>query len=282
MGVIIDGKAEASKLKEEIKAFVEERKNLSKRVPCLTAIIVGADGGSIFYCNNQRKLCNQLGVDYRLIELEENISETRLINVIEDLNNSNEVDGIILQLPMPRHINEKLVTSKISFEKDVDGLTDINMGKFYKGDECFVPCTPQSIIHLIKSTGFNIEGKNAVVIGRSNIVGKPVAQLLLKENATVTICHSKTKNIIDICKQADILVCALGKPRFVSQEFLKEGAIVIDVGTSMVEGKITGDVQFDKIIDKDVYITPVPGGVGALTTTILIKNTCEAFKKNVY
>lgn len=282
MGVIIDGKAEASKLKEEIKTFVEERKNLGKRVPCLTAIIIGADGGSIFYCNNQRKLCNALGVDYNLIELAENTSEAEVIKIIEELNNSNEVDGIILQLPMPKHIDEKLVTSKISYKKDVDGLTDINMGKFYKGDECFVPCTPQSIIHLIKSTGINIEGKNAVVIGRSNIVGKPVAQLLLKENATVTICHSKTKNIIDICKQADILVCALGKPRFVSEDFIKDGAIVIDVGTSMVEGKITGDVQFDNIIDKDVYITPVPGGVGALTTTILINNTCEAFKKNVY
>lgn len=282
MGIIIDGKVEASKLKEEIKDYVEERKDSNKRVPCLTAILVGADGGSIFYCNNQRKLCNQLGVDYKLIELEENISEAQLINTIEDLNNSNEVDGVILQLPLPKHINEKLVTSKISFQKDVDGLTDINMGKFYKGDECFVPCTPQSIIHLIKSTGFSIEGKNAVVIGRSNIVGKPVAQLLLKENATVTICHSKTKNIKDICNNADILVCALGKPGFVSAEFIKNGAIVIDVGTSMVEGKITGDVQFNNVIDNDVYVTPVPGGVGALTTTILIKNTCEALEKNVY
>jgi methylenetetrahydrofolate dehydrogenase (NADP+) / methenyltetrahydrofolate cyclohydrolase len=282
MGVIIDGKAEAGKLKDKIKSFIEEGKSKNKRVPCLTAIIVGKDGGSIFYCNNQRKLCNQLGVDYKLIELEENISEVELVKTIEDLNNSNEVDGVILQLPLPKHINEKLVTSKIRFEKDVDGLTDINMGKFYKGDECFVPCTPQSIIHLIKSTGFTIEGKNAVVIGRSNIVGKPVAQLLLKENATVTICHSKTKNIKEICKQADILVCALGKPKFISAEFIKQGSIVIDVGTSMVEGKITGDVQFDNVIEKDIYITPVPGGVGSLTTTILIKNTCEAFRKNVY
>lgn len=282
MGIIIDGKAEASKLKEEIKAFAEKRKQANKRVPCLTAILVGKDGGSIFYCNNQRKLCNQLGIDYKLIELDENVSETELIDTIEDLNQSNDVDGLILQLPLPKHINEKLVTSKISYEKDVDGLTDINMGKFYKGDKCFVPCTPQSIIHLIKSTGICIEGKNAVVIGRSNIVGKPVAQLLLKENATVTICHSKTKNITEICKNADILVCALGKPSFVSEEFVKDGAVVIDVGTSMVEGKITGDVQFDSVIEKDVHITPVPGGVGALTTTILIKNTCEASKKNVH
>ncbi|MFL0268388.1 bifunctional 5,10-methylenetetrahydrofolate dehydrogenase/5,10-methenyltetrahydrofolate cyclohydrolase [Candidatus Clostridium radicumherbarum] len=282
MGKIIDGKAEAAKLKEEIKNFVLKKKEENKRLPCLTAILVGKDGGSIFYCNNQRKLCDQLGVLYKLIELEESTSEAELINVIEELNNSKDVDGLILQLPLPKHINEKVVTSKISFEKDVDGLTDINMGKFYKGDECFVPCTPQSIIHLIKSTGVSIEGKNAVVIGRSNIVGKPVAQLLLKENATVTICHSKTKNIKDICKNADILVCALGKPGFVSEEFVKDGAVVIDVGTSMVEGKITGDVQFNSIIEKDVYITPVPGGVGALTTTILIKNACEASKKNVY
>lgn len=282
MGIIIDGKAEAAKLKEEIKDFVLKRKNTDKRVPCLTAILVGSDGGSIFYCNNQRKLCNQLGVDYKLIELKDSTSEAELINIIGELNNSRDVDGLILQLPLPKHINEKLVTSKISFEKDVDGLTDVNMGKFYKGDDCFIPCTPQSIIHLIKSTGIEIEGKTAVVIGRSNIVGKPVAQLLLKENATVTICHSKTKNIKEICKNADILVCALGKPRFISAEFIKDGAIIIDVGTSMVEGKITGDVQFDNIIEKDVHITPVPGGVGALTTTILIKNVCEASKKNVY
>lgn len=282
MGVIIDGKAEASKLKEEISLYVEERKKSNKRVPCLTAILVGADGGSIYYCNNQRKLCNQLGVEYKLIQLEITTTEHELINVIDNLNNSNEVDGVILQLPLPKHINEKLVTSKISFEKDVDGLTDINMGKFYKGDECFIPCTPQSIIHLIKSTGCSIEGKNAVVIGRSNIVGKPVAQLLLQENATVTICHSKTKDLINICKQADILVCALGKPRFITEEYIKEGSVVIDVGTSMVEGKITGDILFDKVKEKDVYVTPVPGGVGAMTTTILIKNTCEALKKNVY
>lgn len=282
MGVIIDGRAEAAKLKEEIREFVQKRRDSGNRVPCLAAVLVGADGGSIYYCNNQRKLCSELGVLYKLIQLEENTSEAELITVLDELNNSKETDGVILQLPLPGHIDEKLVTSRINYKKDIDGLTDINMGKFYKGEQCFVPCTPQSIIRLIKSTGCSIEGKNAVVIGRSNIVGKPVAQLLLKENATVTICHSKTKNLKEICKTADILVCALGKPRFITEEYIKDGAVVIDVGTSMVEGKITGDIRFEEVIEENVHITPVPGGVGAMTTTILIKNACEALEKNVY
>ena len=188
----------------------------------------------------------------------------------------------MLQIPLPEGINEKNITPKISYKKDVDGLTDINTGRFFKGEEAFIPCTPQSIISLIKSTGCEIKGKNAVVLGRSNIVGKPAAQLLLNENATVTICHSKTKSLESICRNADILVCAIGKPGFVNGSFVKEGAIVIDVGTTMVNGKITGDVVFDDVISKASYVSPVPGGVGAMTTTILIKNTCEAYKKNVY
>jgi len=179
-------------------------------------------------------------------------------------------------------LDEKLITSELSYTKDVDGLTDINLGKFYKGEQSFIPCTPQSILHLIKSTGCDIQGKNAVIVGRSNIVGKPTAQLLLNENATVTICHSKTIDLKEVCRKADILVCALGKPEFITDEYVKEGAIVIDVGTTMVEGKVKGDVCFNDVIYKAKYVTPVPGGVGSMTTTMLIKNTCEAMIKNAH
>lgn len=282
MGKIIDGKEEAKKLKEGIKSFIQDRLNSGLRVPCLATILVGDDGGSIAYINNQVKLCNTLGLQARPIFLDKDISQENLINVILELNNDANVDGIMMQVPLPRHLNEKQISSMLSYNKDVDGLTDINMGKFYKGEECFVPCTPRSVMHLIKGTGFTIEGKHAVVVGRSNVVGKPVAQLLLGENATVTICHSRTKNLAEVCRSADILVCALGKPGFITKDFIKEGAVVIDVGTSMVEGKIKGDVVFEDAMEKAAFVTPVPGGVGAVTTTLLLKNTCEAMMRNVY
>ena len=181
---------------------------------------------------------------------------------------------------MPKHINEKRVINEICHDKDIDCLTIESQGRLYMGVEGFLPCTPNSVITLLKSLNVNLEGKEVVVLGRSNIVGKPVAQLLLNENATVTICHSRTKNLKEVCKRADILVVAIGKPKFVDDSYVKDGAIVIDVGTSSVEGKITGDVDFEKVIDKAAFVTPVPGGVGALTTTLLLKNVCEALKKN--
>ena len=282
MGTIIDGRAAAKVLKEDIKQFVEHAKADILRVPCLATVLVGSDGGSIYYVNNQKKLCDELGVENRHILLDESITELELLDIIKSLNEDHNVDGIILQLPLPKHLNEKEITSKLSYKKDVDGLTDINLGKFYKGENSFIPCTPQSIIHLIKGTEVTMQGKHAVVVGRSNIVGKPVAQLLLNENCTVTICHSKTTNLKELCSTADILVCALGKSEFITEEYIKEGAIVIDVGTSMVNGKIKGDVCFDAAMSKADFVTPVPGGVGAVTTTMLIKNTCEAMKKNVY
>ncbi|ERI91333.1 tetrahydrofolate dehydrogenase/cyclohydrolase, NAD(P)-binding domain protein [Clostridiales bacterium oral taxon 876 str. F0540] len=281
MGMIIDGKTIAEKYRKDIIKFTEEKKNNSLRVPCLATILVGEDGGSLSYANNQKKLCEKLGLINRQIIVESSVKEDKLIEIIEELNSDCNVDGIIVQLPLPGHINEKTVTSHISSKKDVDGLTDINTGKFYKGEDCFVPCTPQSILNLIKTTGCEIKGKHAVIVGRSNIVGKPAAQLLLNENATVTICHSKTTDLKEVCKTADILVCALGKPNFITKEYIKEGAVVIDVGTSMVNGKLTGDICFDEVIDVAGFLTPVPGGVGALTTTMLIKNTCEAMIKNV-
>lgn len=198
---------------------------------------------------------------------------------MEELNNDKDIHGIMLQVPLPKHINEKKVVNKISPLKDIDCLSSESVGKLYLGEEGFIPCTPNSVVTLLKSLNIDLCGKNAVVLGRSNIVGKPVAQLLLNENCTVTICHSRTKELKEVCSKADILVVAIGKPKFIDDSFIKEGAIVIDVGTSSFEGKITGDVDFEKVIDKAEYVTPVPGGVGALTTTLLIKNACEASMK---
>jgi methylenetetrahydrofolate dehydrogenase (NADP+)/methenyltetrahydrofolate cyclohydrolase len=280
MGQIINGKEVATNIKEDIKNFINERAKRNMRLPKIASILVGNDGGSIYYMNNQEKVATSLGLFFKKVILEANIKENDLINTIYELNNDKDVDGIILQLPLPKHIDEKKVIGALSVKKDIDCLTVQSQGKLYMGDQGFLPCTPNSVITLLKSLKITLEGKEVVVLGRSNIVGKPVAQLLLNENATVTICHSRTKSLKEVCKRADILVVAIGKPKFVDDTFLKSGAIVIDVGTSSVEGKITGDVNFDKVIDKASYVTPVPGGVGALTTTLLIKNACEALKNN--
>lgn len=280
MGQIINGKNIAVNIKEDIKKFVQERAKNNKRLPKIASILVGDDGGSIYYMNNQEKVATSLGVLFNKVILGDNIQEKDLINKIHELNEDKEVDGIILQLPLPKHIDEKKVISQISVKKDIDCLTVESQGKIYMGEAGFLPCTPNSVVTLLKSAEISLEGKETVVLGRSNIVGKPVAQLLLNENSTVTICHSRTQNLKEVCKRADILVVAIGKPKFVDDSFIKEDAVVIDVGTSSVEGKITGDVDFDKVINKASYVTPVPGGVGALTTTLLIKNACEALKNN--
>ncbi|GAA0121320.1 MAG: bifunctional methylenetetrahydrofolate dehydrogenase/methenyltetrahydrofolate cyclohydrolase [Clostridium argentinense] len=281
MGMKIDGKKIATTHRENIRAKIDEKTSIGVRNPSMVAVLVGNDGGSISYMKNQQKLSETLGVKYNSLILDETITQEELIDKIRELNDDNTVDGIILQLPLPKNFNEKEVTSAICANKDIDGLTDINTGRLYKGEKCFIPCTAKSIIELIKYIENDIKGKNAVVIGRSNIVGKPVAQLLLNENATVTICHSKTKDLKEVCKRADILVAAIGKPGFVTKDFVKEGAIVIDVGTTMVDGKIKGDVLYDEVIEVASHVSPVPGGVGAMTTTMLLKNTCEAWNKNV-
>ncbi|MEG1870515.1 MAG: tetrahydrofolate dehydrogenase/cyclohydrolase catalytic domain-containing protein, partial [Peptostreptococcaceae bacterium] len=229
--------------------------------------------------NNQEKMAKLLGVDFDKILFPSTISEEELINEIVSLNRREDISGIILQLPLPKSMDEKKVISTISSSKDIDCLTYENIGKLYMGEDSFTPCTPNSVIQILKSLDITLEGKRAVIVGRSNIVGKPLSTLMLKESCTVTVCHSKTKNLKDICKEADILISAIGKPKYINDEFVKNGAIVIDVGTSSVNGKITGDIDFDKVVDKASYITPVPGGVGALTTTLLIKNSCEAIGK---
>ncbi|MCB2340857.1 bifunctional 5,10-methylenetetrahydrofolate dehydrogenase/5,10-methenyltetrahydrofolate cyclohydrolase [Clostridium estertheticum] len=282
MGIRVNGKLIVETYRDEIKNIIKDGVDRGLRVPSIKTILVGSDGGSLSYVRSQNNLCNKLGISYACTQLEQDISQKDIIDIIEKFNEDNSVDGIIIQLPLPKNLNEKEITSKISYKKDIDGLTDVNMGRFYKGDKSFIPCTALGVIEMIKNTGCNIIGKHAVVIGRSNIVGKPVAQLLLNEDATVTICHSKTMNLKEVCKTADIIVAAIGKPGFVTSELIKEGAIVIDVGTTMIDDKITGDVNFDDVINHASFVTPVPGGTGLMTTTMLIKNACASWRDNVY
>lgn len=280
MNKIINGREVSKSIKESIKSFVENRIKENKKVPKMASILVGNDDGSKYYLNSQEKIATSLGVLFDKIILDENIKEEDLLSEIHRLNNDESIHGIMIQLPMPKHIDEKKVINLISPKKDIDCLTYENVGKLYLGEDTFLPCTPNSIITLLKKYNVDIEGKEVVILGRSNIVGKPAFEMFLNENATVTICHSRTKNLKEICKRADILVVAIGSPKFITSEYVKNGAIIIDVGTSSFEGKITGDVDFDSVLDKASLITPVPGGVGALTTTLLINNVCEAAKKN--
>jgi methylenetetrahydrofolate dehydrogenase (NADP+) / methenyltetrahydrofolate cyclohydrolase len=280
MSNIIDGRLIANNIKSEIKEFIKVRIENGKRKPMIASILVGDDRGSLFYISSQEKLALSLGCNFKKLILGKDISESRLINIIKDLNENNEVDGIILQLPLPKGFNEKKIINKISYQKDIDCLTYINQGKFYFGEGEILPCTPNSIVTLLEKSGVDLEGKNVTIIGRSNIVGKPVAQLLLSKNATVTICHSKTRNLKEITRKADVVVVAVGKPKFLKKDYITENTILIDVGTSSVNGKITGDIDFEEVSKVAKLITPVPGGVGALTTTLLIKNACEALERN--
>ena len=257
MDKILSGKTVAIDIKGQIKSYTEELKASGKSLK-ISSILVGDDGGSVYYQNFQEKLANNLGIDFEKIKLDESISEENLKLKIEELNK-----------------DERAVTNLIDADKDLDCLSEVSVGRFYKGEKCFMPCTPNSVITLLKAYNIEIEGKEVVIIGRSNIVGKPLFQMFLNENATVTVCHSRTKNLKEVCKRADILVVAIGRANFIDSSYVREGAVVIDVGTSEVNGKITGDVNFDDVYDKASLITPVPGGVGSLTTTLLLKNVCK-------
>ncbi len=274
MDKILSGKTVAIDIKGQIKSYTEELKASGKSLK-ISSILVGDDGGSVYYQNFQEKLANNLGIDFEKIKLDESISEENLKLKIEELNKDDSVNGIMLLLPLPEHIDERVVTNLIDADKDLDCLSEVSVGRFYKGEKCFMPCTPNSVITLLKAYNIEIEGKEVVIIGRSNIVGKPLFQMFLNENATVTVCHSKTKNLKEVCKRADILVVAIGRANFIDSSYVREGAVVIDVGTSEVNGKITGDVNFDDVYEKASLITPVPGGVGSLTTTLLLKNVCK-------
>ena len=274
MDKILSGKTVAIDIKGQIKNYTEELKASGKSLK-ISSILVGDDGGSVYYQNFQEKLADNLGIDFEKIKLDESISEENLKLKIEELNKDDSVNGIMLLLPLPKHIDERAVTNLIDADKDLDCLSEVSVGRFYKGEKCFMPCTPNSVITLLKAYNIEIEGKEVVIIGRSNIVGKPLFQMFLNENATVTVCHSRTKNLKEVCKRADILVVAIGRANFIDSSYVREGAVVIDVGTSEVNGKITGDVNFDDVYEKASLITPVPGGVGSLTTTLLLKNVCK-------
>ena len=278
MSNIIDGKALSASLKEEMKGRVESLKAEYGRVPCLAVIIVGDNPASRSYVRGKIKATEVTGMDSRLIELPEDISEEKLLGVIGGLNADAAVDGILVQLPLPGHIDEDAVIDAISIEKDVDGFHPQNVSRLWLGRPCIVPCTPKGIIRMIETTGVGIAGKKAVVVGRSNIVGKPVAKLLLDRNATVTIAHSRTADLPAVCREADILVVAVGRPGMVDGSMIKEGAVVIDVGINRTaEGKLVGDLDFASASEVAGWITPVPGGVGPMTITMLMENTIECF-----
>ncbi|EAD5530704.1 bifunctional methylenetetrahydrofolate dehydrogenase/methenyltetrahydrofolate cyclohydrolase FolD [Listeria monocytogenes] len=279
MGEIIDGKKLAKEIQEKVTREVAELVKEGKQ-PGLAVVLVGDNQASRTYVRNKQKRTEEAGMKSVLIELPENVTEEKLLSVVEKLNEDKTIHGILVQLPLPEHISEEKVIDTISFDKDVDGFHPVNVGNLFIGKDSFVPCTPAGIIELIKSTGTQIEGKRAVVIGRSNIVGKPVAQLLLNENATVTIAHSRTKDLPQVAKEADILVVATGLAKFVKKDYIKPGAIVIDVGMDRDENnKLCGDVDFDDVVQEAGFITPVPGGVGPMTITMLLANTLKAAKR---
>lgn len=277
---IIDGKRLAEKIRNEL-ALEVKKLVLCGVTPGLAVIIVGDDPASKTYVKNKRAACKEAGIAEFSHELPTKTTENELMDLIKKLNTDKSVHGILVQLPLPGHIDEKRVLLTISPEKDVDGFHPMNVGLLTIGEKCLVPCTPSAVIALIESTGIDISGKKAVIIGRSNIVGKPTALMLLKQNATVTICHSKTKNIADEVGSADIVVAAMGKPLFIKGSWIKKGAVVIDVGINRRNGKIIGDVEFDEAAKRAAAITPVPGGVGPMTIAMLLRNTVEAAKCNI-
>ena len=277
---IIDGKAVSASVRERIKNEVESLKKGGKETG-LAVIIVGNDPASKVYVNNKKKGCAEVGINSYEYALPEETTTEELLTLINKLNGDSKVDGILCQLPLPKHIDEKTVINSIAPEKDVDAFHPVNTGHIMIGDYSFLPCTPAGIIEMLKFYNIEISGKECVVIGRSNIVGKPMAMLLLQNSGTVTVCHSKTQNLAEVTRRADILVAAVGKANFVTTDMVKDGAVVIDVGMNRnAEGKLCGDVDFEEVKDKCSFITPVPGGVGPMTITMLLNNTLTASKNN--
>jgi methylenetetrahydrofolate dehydrogenase (NADP+)/methenyltetrahydrofolate cyclohydrolase len=290
---LIDGKKIAAEIKQEIALEVEKIVSGGKKRPHLAAILVGHDGGSETYVANKVKSCEEVGFNSSLIRFEDDVTEAELLAKVEELNNNKDVDGFIVQLPLPKHISENKVIDAIDYKKDVDGFHPINTGRLLKGMPCFVSATPFGIMELLKRYQIDTAGKHCVVLGRSNIVGRPISILMsLKGNpgdATVTVCHSKTHNLKQICLSADIIIAAIGIPEFLKGNMVKEGAVVIDVGTTRVKSdhtksgwKLKGDVNFEEVAPKCSYITPVPGGVGLMTIVALLKNTLLAANKEIY
>ena len=269
---IIDGKKIADKILNELKSKIKN----SKQKPGLALVLIGNNPASEIYVNFKEKTCKEVGFYCERFNLDKNISELDLLKLINDLNQKPILHGILVQLPLPKHINEHLITNSILPHKDVDGFTSLSLGNLMSENTILAPATARAVLHLIESAGTGIEGKNAVVVGRSNIVGKPVAIMLLEKNATVTICHSRTKNLAEHTRKADILVVAVGKPRLITKDMVKENAVVIDVGINRVYNKIVGDVDFENVKEVAGFITPVPGGVGPMTIAMLMENTLKA------
>ena len=277
MAIILDGKALAQKIRSDLKGKVEllKEKNIQ---PKLAVIMVGNDSSSKIYVRNKSKACEEIGIAYEEFLLDEDIEMEELLDLINELNNRKDINGILLQSPIPQHLDINEAIKAISPKKDVDGFHPVNIGKLVLNQDGFISCTPYGIIRLLEEYDIEFEGKRAVVIGRSNIVGKPMMLSLLNKNATVTICHSKTKNLSEITKEADILICAIGKPKYIKENFVKNGAVVVDVGINRdpQTGKISGDVDFDTVSEKASYITPVPGGVGPMTIAMLMENLVKS------
>ena len=280
--VLMDGKALSQKIRNQIKVEVESIKNNNVGiVPGLAVVLVGNDPASEIYVRNKEKACAEVGFTSKKIVLEDTVSEEELLSVIDNLNNDNSIHGILVQLPLPAHINKDRVIDSIATEKDVDIFKTDSMGKLFEGVHCIAPCTPSGIMALLDEYNIDLEGKHCVIVGRSNIVGKPIAMMLMQRNATVTICHSKTKNLKDFCKMADVIICAVGKTNLITDDMIKDDVVIVDVGINRNEqGKVCGDVNIEnkKLVS---YMTPVPGGVGPMTITMLLKNTLELFKNSL-
>ena len=292
MYTLIDGKATATAIKQQIADEVKEMVAKGAKRPCLAAVLVGHDGGSETYVKNKVIACEQCGFESRLIRYEDDVTEEELLACVAKLNNDPQIDGFIVQLPLPKHIDEQKIIMAIDYRKDVDGFHPINVGRMVIGLPCFVSATPLGIMTLLQHYHIETSGKKCVVLGRSNIVGKPMAQLMMQKpygDATVTVCHSHTKDIKAECREADIIIAAIGRPDFVTADMVKEGAVIIDVGTTRVPDatkkkgfRLNGDVKFDEVAPKCSFITPVPGGVGPMTICSLMKNTLAAAKKEYY
>jgi methylenetetrahydrofolate dehydrogenase (NADP+)/methenyltetrahydrofolate cyclohydrolase len=291
--ILIDGKKVSAEIKAEIALEVDELKARRQKIPHLAAVLVGHDGASETYVAGKVRACSEVGFKSTLIRYEEDVKEDVLIHTVHELNNDDDIDGFIVQLPLPVHISEQKIIEAIDYRKDVDGFHPVNLGRLVIGLPCFVSATPAGIIELIRRYQIPTSGKSCVVIGRSNIVGKPISILMSQKtnpgDATVTLCHSRTQNLKEIIRSADIVIAALGKPEFITGDMIKEGAVVIDVGITRVESNLTksgwkllGDVKFDEVAPKCSYISPVPGGVGLMTTVSLLKNTLKAAKKEIY
>ena len=280
MAVLINGKELAQKIRLELKKDVEDLKNKGI-IPKLAVIMVGDDKASKVYVKNKSKACEEIGIEYEEFLMGSDTTMEQLLNTIEELNNRKDIHGILLQSPIPKNLDINQAFNKIDYRKDVDGFHPINVGKLSIGEDCFISCTPFGVVKMLEEYNIEVQGKNVVIIGRSNIVGKPLIQCMLKKNGTVTVCHSKTQNIKEITKNADILIAALGKAKFVTADMVKDGAVIIDVGINRNDdGKLVGDVDFENVEKKVSYITPVPGGVGPMTIAMLMTNVVKAAKNS--